>query len=73
MQIKELDVSQIVRGTLGNRRIPTLEDALVVMPQCYSLVITISSRALLLSNKCLNLTFMFNRLVDIKFSPPSGS
>ncbi|KFK41564.1 hypothetical protein AALP_AA2G145400 [Arabis alpina] len=27
-QIKELDVSQIVKGTLGNRRIPTLEDAL---------------------------------------------
>ncbi|XP_024012084.1 glycerophosphodiester phosphodiesterase GDPD4 isoform X2 [Eutrema salsugineum] len=30
-QIKELDVSQIVRGTLGNRRIPTLEDALAVI------------------------------------------
>ncbi|KAL1212493.1 Glycerophosphodiester phosphodiesterase GDPD4 [Cardamine amara subsp. amara] len=27
-QIKELDVSQIVKGSLGNRRIPTLEDAL---------------------------------------------
>lgn len=39
-QIKELDVSQIVKGTLDNRRIPTLEDALAV----YSLlVITIFS------------------------------
>uniref|UniRef100_A0A1J3EJN1 glycerophosphodiester phosphodiesterase n=1 Tax=Noccaea caerulescens TaxID=107243 RepID=A0A1J3EJN1_NOCCA len=30
-QIKELDVSQIVRGTLSNRRIPTLEDALALI------------------------------------------
>ncbi|KAF2595310.1 hypothetical protein F2Q70_00045260 [Brassica cretica] len=29
-QIKELDVSQIVKGTLDNRRIPTLEDALAI-------------------------------------------
>ncbi|XP_009105805.1 glycerophosphodiester phosphodiesterase GDPD4 [Brassica rapa] len=30
-QIKELDVSQIVKGTLENRRIPTLEDALAAI------------------------------------------
>ncbi|CAN6934912.1 unnamed protein product [Brassica oleracea var. botrytis] len=30
-QIKELDVSQIVKGTLDNRRIPTLEDALAAI------------------------------------------
>jgi len=32
LQIKELDVSEIVKGTLGSSRIPTLEEALAVMP-----------------------------------------
>ncbi|KAL0664785.1 hypothetical protein Bca4012_101623 [Brassica carinata] len=43
-QIKELDVSQIVKGTLENRRIPTLEDALAVIPpQSYTLCFAIST------------------------------
>lgn len=46
LQIKELDVSDIVKGTLGNPRIPTLEDALAVMHQrcssCYRYLLVIS-------------------------------
>ncbi|KAF3516942.1 hypothetical protein DY000_02063622 [Brassica cretica] len=38
-QIKELDVSQIVKGTLDNRRIPTLEDALAAISTSVRLVI----------------------------------
>jgi hypothetical protein len=31
LQIKELDVSEIVKGTLGSSRIPTLEEALALI------------------------------------------